>query len=219
LAMAYEQVDKVQQAISQYQTIVEKYPNSNRTAPAMAALGRIAFKQKNYQQSYNYFNRLLEQGSEYRLEARIGMGNAQLAMNNIAGAKQQFQAALDINNGYDAANVGLARAALQQNDYQTAVGLLNSVAESNTTEVGAEAQYLLGVANQQQGNYQAAVDAFSRVNILYGAYNEWVAKAMLGKAKSYIELGKRSEAVSTLNTLIKNYPDTPQAQEAERLLN
>jgi TolA-binding protein len=219
LAMAYEQVDKVQEAMSQYQVIVEKYSGSNRAAPALAALGRIAFKQENYRASYNYFNGLLEQGSEYRLEALIGMGNAWLAMNNISGAKQRYEAALEINSGYDAANVGLAKVALQENDFQTAENLLSSVAESNTTEVGAEAQFLLGVAQQQQGNYQAAVDAFSRVNILYGAYNEWVAKSLLNKAKSYIQLGKRGEARSALNTLIENYPGTPQAREAEQLLD
>lgn len=219
LAVAYEQVNKIDEAVNQYQLIVEEYPNSERAASALAALGQIALRRNNYQQSYNYYSRLSKQDPQYRLEAHIGMGNAQLAMNNIDQAEQQFQAALDINSSYDPANVGLARVALNQNDFQKAENLLASVAESNTTEVGAEAQYLLGVVKQQQGNYQESVKAFSSVNILYGAYSEWVAKSLLKKAESYIQMGQRGEARSTLNTLIESYPGTPQAKEAKRLLD
>lgn len=219
LATAYEQVNDLQAATNQFQTIVNTYPNSERVAPALAALGRITFQQGSYQASYEYFNRLLQQDSQYLLEAYIGMGNAQLAMNNITLAEQQYGKALEKNSDYDPAQVGLARVALKHNDHQKAEQLLAPVAETNTTEVGAEAQYLLGVTYQQQGEYRSSVDAFSKVNVLYGAYNEWVAKAMLGQAKSYIQLGMRGEARSMLNDLIESFPGTAPAQEAERLLN
>jgi len=219
LANAYEQTGKVEKAVAEYQTVISEYPNSERTAPSLAALGRIANSRVNYQESYNYFERLADQGSQYQLEAYIGMGNAQLAMGNTDQAREQYQAALDRDPNYDPAKVGMAKVAIDNSNYDQAKDLLSLVAESNTTEVGAEAQYLLGVTQQKQGNYQAAVKAFSNVNVLYEAYDDWVAKALLKKAESFIQLGQTGDARSALNTLVQDYPGTVQAKEAQRLLD
>jgi len=219
LANAYEQTGQTEKAINEYQTIVSQFPSSDRAASSLAALGRIAYSRVNYQKSYDYFNQLSNKGSQYQQEAYIGMGNARLAMNETDKAEQEYQAALDKNSNYDPANVGLGKVAIKKGNFQKAQDLLTLVAQSNTTEVGAEAQYLLGTVHQQQDNYKAAVKAFQNVNILYKAYDEWVAKALLKKAECYIKLGQRGDARSTLNTLIKNYPDTPQAKQGKKLLN
>lgn len=219
LASAYEQKGQTKEAIQQYQVVVDQYPDSERAATALAALGQIANEQENYQQSFDYYKQLAQKSDQYRLEAYIGMGNALLAMGNPDQAKNQYQEALNIEQGYDPANVGLAKVALENGNTGEAEKLLGEVAENNTTDVGAEAQYLLGVTYQRQNKYRQAIEAFSNVNILYEAYDEWIAKALLEKAKSHIQLGQTGEARSALNTLIENYPDRPQAQEANRLLN
>lgn len=218
LADAYEQTGQISKAIDEYETIVSDYPDSERMPSSLAALGRIAYSRVNYEDSFDYFKRLSEQGSNYRHEAFIGMGNAQLAMNNTEQAEKYYQQALDSNPNFAPAKVGLAKVAIEKQQYQNAEDLLSLVAEANTTGIGAEAQYLLGVVNQRRGEYEAAVKAFSNVNILYGAYDEWVAKALLKKAESYIHMGQSGEARSELNTLIEEYPGTPQAKEAQRLL-
>lgn len=220
LASAYEQNNQMQEAVSAYQKVVQDYPDSERAGPALAALGRIATDRGNFQQSYDYYNQLLEQGgNKFRLEAHIGMGNAQIAMNNIDEAEQEYRAALQVNSSHDPANVGLGKVALEQGAYQDAKDLLSLVAEANTTRVGAEAQYLIGVADQRSGNYKEAVQSFSKVSVLYEAFDSWVAKSLLRKAQCFIELDQPGEARQTLNTLTQNYPNTPQAQEAQRLLN
>ncbi|WP_244545684.1 tetratricopeptide repeat protein [Fodinibius roseus] len=219
LADAYEQTDQLDQAVSTYQTIVEEYPDSERAGPALAALGRIAYGRGNYQQSHSYFEQLLDQGgNRYRLEAYIGMGDAQIAMGNTSAAEEHYRSALQIDGDYAAANVGLAKVALNNGAYQDAKDLLNLVAEANTTEVGAEAQYLLGVASHENGNYEEAVQHYSRVSVLYGAFDSWIAKSLLGRARSFLRMEQPGEARSALNTLVSDYPDTPEAQEAQRLL-
>lgn len=219
MASAYEQMGQVNEAINRYRTIVDEHPDSERAGPSLAALGRIAYNRGNYQQSNRFFEQLLEQGgNRYQLEAYIGMGNAQIAMGNISEAEQQYRSALEINGSYAPANVGLAKVALQNESYQDAEDLLNLVAEANTTEVGAEAQYLLGVASQRSGNYEEAVQNYARVSVLYGAYDQWIARALLGRAESFMQLDQPGEARSSLNTLVNDYPDTPEAREAQRLL-
>lgn len=219
LANAYEQTGQTEKAIQEYKTVVNEYASSERAAPALAALGNLTFSNGNYQQSFQYFEQLAEKGRDYRQEALIGMGNAQLEMNNLDQAKGYFDQALQNSNDFDPAKVGLAKVHIRNEQYDMALDLVSPVAESNTTETGAEAQYLMAYIYQMQGDYQAAVKNYSSVNILYEAFDEWVSKALLNKAKCYIKMGQQGEARSTLNTLINDYPDTPQAQEAQRLLN
>ncbi len=220
LANAYEETDQVGEAINAYQTVVQEFPESNRVGPSFAALGRISFDRGNYEQSHEYFSQLLEEGGQdYRLEAHIGRGNAQLQMGNIDAAEEAYRSALQINSSYAAANVGLGKVALENGEYQDARDLLSLVAEANTSEVGAEAQYLLGVADQRSENYEEALQNYSRVSVLYGAYDTWIARAQLGRAESFIQLGQTGEAKSTLENLIQNHPNKPEAQEAQELLD
>lgn len=219
LANAYEQTDQMAKAVEEYKRIVDEFPSSERVGPSLASLGRIAYSRVNYQQSYEYFERLAQEGGKYQQEAFIGMGNAQLAMNNIDQAEKEYQAALDNDANYEPAKVGLAKIAIEEENYQRATELLKPIAESNTTEVGAEAQYYLGVTHQEQGNYEEAVKAYSNVNILYEAFDEWVASSLLNKAESYIQMGQSDEARSTLNTLVEEYPETPQAKDAQKILD
>lgn len=219
LANAYEQTDQVDRALETYQRVVDEYPNAEKAAPALAALGRINSEEGRYQQSFDYFEQLEDKGTQYRLEAHIGMGDAQLAMGNPDQAKQQYETALNINSSYDAARVGLGKVALDNGNYQEAKDHLSLVAESNTTEIGAEAQYLLGVLEQEQQQYEQALEAYSNVEVLYKAYDTWVAKAMLRSAESYIQMGNRGQARNTLNAIVENYPGTPEAERAQRLLD
>lgn len=218
LAGAYEQTGQTGQAVEAYQVVVNSYFESERAAPSLAALGNIAYEQGNYQASFDYFSKMLEKGSSYVLEARIGMGNAQLAMDGIEEARKQYEAALERNGNYAPANVGLGKVALRNENYSEAGDLLSLVAEANTTEVGAEAQYLLGVVEQRQGQYRQALDAYTNVAVLYEAFDEWVAKALLRSAECHIQLGNPGEARNLLNTVAEDYPESPEAREAQRLL-
>lgn len=219
LAEAYEQTDQLNRALETYRLLVETYPDADKAGPALAALGRISHNRGEYQQAFDYFKQLGSKGNRYRLEAYIGMGNAQLAMGEAEQAREQFELALGVNASYDPARVGIGKVELENENYQAAKDRLSLVAESNTTEIGAEAQYLLGVIEQEQQQYEQALEAYSNVEVLYRAYDEWVAKAMLRSAESYIQLGNRGQARSTLSTIVKNYPGTPEAERAQRLLD
>ena len=219
LAQSYEQIQRRADATESYQTVVNEYASSDEAATALAELGRLMSLQQSHQAAYDYYNQLLQKGGNNRLQAHVGMGNAQLAMNDAAAAKEQYNAALKINGNYDAAKVGLANAAIRQGSYAEAEQQLNPVAEANTTEVGARAQYLLGVAKQEQGDYEAALDEYANVQVLYEVFDHWVAKSMLKSGECYIQLGNNSQARKTLQELINSYPQSPEAQQAQRMLD
>jgi TolA-binding protein len=93
------------------------------------------------------------------------------------------------------------------------------VAENNTTSIGAEAQYMIGQSYMEEGNRDAARDAFSRVRTLFEAFDDWVAEAQYKTAEIYIREGTRGDAISLLNSIIDTYPGTEGAEKAQRLLN
>ncbi|MFO7845841.1 MAG: tetratricopeptide repeat protein, partial [Balneolaceae bacterium] len=60
---------------------------------------------------------------------------------------------------------------------------------------------------------------FSRVQVLFEAYDTWVAEAQYRTAEIYIREGRRGDAVSLLNSIVENYPETEGAEKARELLN
>lgn len=218
LANAYTRTDSLSQASGVLQTLINEFPNAEQAAPALAELGRIQNEMGNYNASIQYFEQLAEKDERYQLESYLGIGNANLALGNTNEARQNFEQALSIEPENAAARVGLGKVLLEDGRVDEARRFFELVAENNTTEIGAEAQYLLGESYLAESNREAAIEAFSRVNVLFEAFDIWVAEAQYKTAEIYIRQGQRGEAVNLLNSIIETYPDTPGAQKARRLL-
>lgn len=218
LADAYTRTDSLAQASEALRTLVNDFPNSERAAPALAELGRLQNEMGNYDQALNYYQQLLEKDDRYQQEAYLGIGNAQLELGNINEARQNFEHVLSINSENGAARVGLGKVLMQDGRQDEARRFFQLVAENNTTEIGAEAQYLLGESYQSEGDREAALEAYSKVKVLFEAFDMWVAEAQYKTAEIYIRQGNRGEATNLLNSIIETYPDTPGARKARRLL-
>ncbi|MDZ7718183.1 MAG: tetratricopeptide repeat protein [Balneolaceae bacterium] len=218
LADAYTRTDSLAQASDVLQTLVNEFPNSEQTAPALAELGRIQNEMGNYNQSLQYFQQLLEKDERYQQEAYLGIANAQLELGNINEARQNFERVLSINSENGAARVGLGKVLMQDGRHDEARRFFQLVVENNTTEIGAEAQYLLGESYLAEGDRESALEAFSRVSVLFEAFSVWVAEAQYKTAEIYIRQGDRGQALNLLNSIVETYPDTPGAQKARRLL-
>lgn len=218
MADAYQRIDDQEGAAEAYETITEEFSDSERAAAALAELGRIRFEQGRFQESKRRFEELGEKDSRYRDESLLGIGNANLALGNINDARQNFEEVLSISSDNNPARTGLGKVLLEDGRIEEARRFFNLVVQNSTTDTGAEAQYLIGESYLQEENYESAREAFSRVRVLYEAYDEWVAEAQYKTAEIYINEGQRGEGISLLNSVIENYPDTPGADKAQRLL-
>lgn len=219
LGEAYNQTGQTGMAIEAYNSIVQEYPESDLFAPALTAMGRLHYQSGEYNRSHEIFSQLLEESPRFRQEAYIGMANASLATNNTERAGSEYEAALEVNSGNAAAKVGLGKVALKEKNYNEAESYLQPVAEKNTTEIGAEAQFFLGELQKQQGNFEVAIEAYAKVKVLFEAFDLWVSEALLATAESHIRLGNRGEAVGILNTITETYPGTAAAERAQTLLD
>lgn len=218
LAEAYLQTNNITEAIAAFETVVNDFPANERAGSALSELGRISFEQKQYANSYEYYRKLSSEFPRFRQGALIGMGTAGIALGELERSKKEFNSVLSSNPGNASASLGLAKIDLAQKSYSDAEQRLSQIAASNTTEIGAEAQYLLGISKQDQGLHSEALEAFSKVNILYEAFDVWVSGAMVKSAESHIRLGNRGEALATLNTVVERYSGTEAAAKARALI-
>ncbi|MEX0720636.1 MAG: tetratricopeptide repeat protein [Balneolaceae bacterium] len=219
LGEAYKQTGQIDNAIEAYESIVEEFPNDDLFASALILLGTLHYEKGEYQRSHGRYAHLLEKAPRYRQEAHVGMGNASLAQNQLERAKEEYESALAVNQNSEAAKAGLGKVALAEGRFDRAVELLAPIADRSTTEVGAEAQYYLGEIDQKQGNLNAAIEEYSKVKVLFAAFDFWVSKAMYNTAECHIRLGNRGEAMTVLNSIVDTYPGTEVAKQAQDLLN
>lgn len=218
LGDAYMRTGRISEAAETFETLINDFPNSERAAPALAQLARIQLELGNYEESKRRYSELGELDSRYQQEALLGIGNANLELGERAEARQNFENVLAINPDSDIARVGLGEVLLRDGRVEEARRFFNLVVENNSTEIGAEAQFLAGETYLAEENNEAAIEAFTKLNTLFEAYGDWVSEAQLKIAEIYIREGRRGEAISILNSIIDRYPDSPGAVRAERLL-
>src|SRR6056297_10030 len=133
--------------------------------------------------------------------------------------RKHFERVLSINEGNDAARAGLGKVLLADGRPDEARRLFSMVANENNTAVGAEAQYLLASSYQENGDFEQALEEYSKVNVLFEAYDVWVAEAQYKTAEIYIREGRRGDALSLLTSIVETYPGTAGAEKAQELLN
>ena len=141
-----------------------------------------------------------------------------LGLGKIDEAEEDFRRVTEINAGNDAARIGLSRIALLRDQPEEAIGTLTDIAAKNSTEVGAEAQFLLGESRLALGNRDAALDEYRNVMVLFEIYDRWVSMARYRMAEIFIRQGKRTEALNILREIIETYPGTEGATHATELL-
>jgi TolA-binding protein len=219
LGESYRQLGQTERAITAYQTILEDFPNDDQVPSALTSLGLIFYEEEAFDQSHEYFSQLLRTATRFEQEAYIGMGNASLALNQLEKARNEYESALRSNPSNEAASVGLGKVALAEDSFEEAKLMLTPIADKNTTEIGAEAQFFLGKIAYEQENLEEAIAEFARVKVLFEAFDSWVSLAMYHSAESHIKLGNRGDALAILNEIIEFYPGTEAATLAQALID
>jgi TolA-binding protein len=115
------------------------------------------------------------------------------------------------------ARVGLARVALQQNNFGEASSVLNTVLNNGEPEVAAEAQYLLGETYRLQGDCDQAVVEYLKTKYLYGSEEEWVVQSVYNAAECNVRLNQLDNARRLYRSIISDFPSdstyAPMAQQ------
>ncbi len=122
-----------------------------------------------------------------------------------------------------AANSGAALAAYQQaqkvwlsNDYEGALQQFSEFLDRYpNTEQAGNAQYWQGRCYLKLERYDDAVSAFQNVRTKYPENDSKVSQAMQSQAVALSRLGRNDEAEKLLEEVVKKYPTTTAARQAE----
>ncbi len=219
LAESYRQLGQIDKAKAAYQTIIDDYPRDGLVPSSLASLGTLYYETGEFETSHDYFYRLGRSASRFAQEAYIGMGNASLALGKYETAVSEYEDALEVNPNNAAAKAGLGKVLFAEDKYQEAIDILGPIADKNTTEIGAEAQFYLGLIQQEQNNFEKAIEEYAKVKVLFEAFDSWVSMGMYNSAECNIRLGNRGDAKAMLNQIIEIYQGTEAAKKAQDLLD
>ena len=112
----------------------------------------------------------------------------------------------------------LALQAMERGSYDEAIRGFRGFRDGHPrSPMADDALFWVGEAYYSQGKYYEAILAYNDVLREYGTSDKAPA-ALLKQASAFSKLGSKIDARVTLKTLIRRYPDTPEAEEARKSL-
>ena len=215
LAEVYRLNDQEDKAIEELDKFLADYPDIERTPVVLSLLGRIFLEKSDFDRALEYFTELDTRFISYKGEALIGLGTTYIGKAELVKAREKFEMGIRLFPNNDAMKLGVAKVNYEEERDDFALPQLEALAKSNTGAEGAEAQFLIGRIFQDKQQFNEALAAFSKVKILYEAYEMWVSYSLLESANCYKRLGNPVEAQKTIAILLDKYPDTLAAKEAQ----
>jgi len=160
-------------------------------------------------------------GDEMAESVSMLIGNALLEQGKYQEAIQQFDRSMkDFPEGraFVAATVGKSTALVKSGNPTAATSVLEELSKSKAgTAIGAQADYSIGEANFDLGQYDKAVEAFRRVldNPKGTGYREGVYFKI---GETQMAAGKFEDAVATYREYLKEFPTAAAAPNAYFLI-
>ena len=180
-------------------------------SPQLLALsGELLQNQKRNAEAEVHYNYLKDNflKSAWLDYAYSGLGAMALAKGDAKKALELYTLAADEYAGAKVreSTLGLAMALLENARYPEAKKLFEQVAGTREWrgECTAQAVYYLGVTEERQGRLPEAIAHYQRVFVAYQKYTPWVEKAYIKAALCFDKLGKRKEAVTHLQEVLRN---------------
>jgi TolA-binding protein len=207
--------------------LLEEAPESSLALAARYWAAEGYYRQHRYEEAGRRLSALapLAEQTQEPWAAMVPLRQAQVlahqkqwseAYNLAAGIAQRWP---EFRQQYEADYL-IGRCLMAQARFQDAREAFERVVRSpagGRTETAAMAQWMIGETFFHQKNYAEAIKAYYRVERLF-PYPRWQAGALLQAGKCHEMRGEFAEAVQRYGQLLKDYPDTPFAEDAEQRL-
>jgi tetratricopeptide (TPR) repeat protein len=192
------------QATQEFNAALQQNPN---LGAASIGLGRVAVDAGNWAVAAAHFQRALDHDG-VSAEAHFWLGESLLQQRSTNNAIGEYRQAIGIKPEYAEAYYGLARAQLGSSQpEQVAQARANLALALTIRPAYAEAWLEQGKLNEQSGNDQAALSAYSQAI----AANARLAEPRYRRAQLYIRQDRMGEAESDLEAATGAQPNFPEA--------
>ena len=218
-----ENLNQNQEAIFNFKKVFNSYPNTEAGAGAVLEIGNIYMAEKNYDEAIAIYNEAYDKMKQSpRLAEIIFMkGSALSNKGDIANANNTFEEVIQYYpNTIFAAKSKFEIGAIEMaaGNYEKANNYFQDLANSRSDDLGAKAQYYLGLSYFEQKNYNEAISAFVRVRTIFSAYDEWLAKSYLKMAEAYTIQKDYEQAKDIYRTVLAKHKGDVFGQEAQTKL-
>jgi tetratricopeptide (TPR) repeat protein len=212
-----------EEAIFNFKTVFNNYTSSDIVPAAVIEMGNIFNSQKRYTETILLYDQALT-----RLKGTNRVPELMYMKAETYNLKGDFSSAYDLYDEiaiYYSTNVfgeksklELGLIELKNKRYDKAIKNFQDIIGKKTDDIGAKAQYSLGVALQQQNKHKDAITAFVRVLNLFSAYDEWVTRSYIRLGECYQKLGDNKKAREMFRTVISKRGNDEFAREARTKL-
>jgi TolA-binding protein len=211
------------EAAEYFNEVISKHITSQYGIQSTIELGKIYAASKEYQKEIELYKNVLPKisSSPNAEEVMFLLGIAYLNVDDKENAYKTFN---EITQYYDKtlfsdkAKIELGILELNSKRYANAEQLFTEVAENRTDNIGAKAQYYIGVARFKQKKYDSAISAFVRVRTVFGMYDEWYTKSLLKLGESYYKLKDYSNGKKMFRAVLKKHSRDKYGKEARQKL-
>ncbi|KAB2909967.1 MAG: tetratricopeptide repeat protein [Ignavibacteriales bacterium] len=223
LGVTYQATGENSQAINSFRWVVEKYDTSSFAPLAAIKLVNIYIDEKMFSEADEMITQSLQKYPKDQSvpEMKYLKGVILLDQGDTLSAYDQFDKVINehVGNQFaDRAYIQKGLIELNSARYDNAIKAFQYVGLRRDDNIGAEAQYLLGVAYFTKGDYKDAITALVRVENVFSEFGEWLAKSYLKLADIYVKQKENKKAVSILEKLVENHPDDEYGTEAKKRL-
>jgi TolA-binding protein len=222
LALARYENKDLDQAAELFLRIMREYPEETLNEKTYAWAGEYFFEKENWAAAAETLEALLKAVPDHpnpeRVQYRIA--EAQEKAGNSEAALALYQQVADAAQGQTVAveaKYRMARLYEAMEQPEKAVALYEEAAATNIGEASARACFRMAELLEEQGDCERAARNYMRVVILF-LHEELSPKALWRAGQCYEKLESYDQAHSAYSELLNDYPEAPQAAEAEEAL-
>lgn len=214
LGESYFKAENLQDALTQYQLVVKKFPYSLRCEESLYAIGYVYFKMKDFDKAANAFTQFLKDYSFSRLktDALARKGDALYAQNKFQEASQSYKASSDNDPTSPEAQYALfqnGQALFQLGEFdQTAKEMNEFVKRYPKSAVADDATFLIGLSSIKTKNYKEARTTFQQLIDKYPS-SELLPRAYYYIGDAFYSEADYESAIVKYQFVLDNYPSSP----------
>ncbi|MGK9477866.1 tetratricopeptide repeat protein [Melioribacter sp. OK-6-Me] len=210
-------------AIDAFNQVLNLSLTSDISISAALELSNLYSTRNQFNKAIEVLNKVITNAGESKRmpELLFTLALIEAKSNSLDKAYQTFEKVINYYDGTlfaDKAKVEVAKLELKQKRYANAIPLLKEVAEKRLDDIGAEAQYQLGLAYMEQGEFNEAITAFVRIRSVFAAYDEWFTKSLLRLGDCYLKLNDKKLAREMYRAVLRRHNSGDYADEANKKL-
>lgn len=210
----------IDEAIFNYKTVFNTYTSNEIVPAAVIEMGNIYNSQKRYSETISLYEQALTRlkGSSRVPEIMFNKAETYNAKGDFASAYDLYDeiAIYHANNVFgEKSKLELGLIELKNKRYDKAQKSFQDLIAKKTDDIGAKAQYYLGLSLQEQNKINDAITAYVRVLNLFSAYDEWVTRSYLRLGECYEKLKDKKKAQEMYRNVLNKHRNDEFGKEAQ----